>query len=425
MIHRGASEKVLLGIFSAGSICLSFLFQVLIFTTLGVGIETDALFAGMTIPQLVLSIISASLTHSLIPILAGKSSSEAKSDSWAFMALIFLLFGALGVVLGLTMNLWLPVTLPGFDVDKLSLTETLSKIQLIAMVFMAINGVQIASYHAGKKFIWAELSSCVTTFGAILYLILSSHNIDVETIAWISSIRIILQVVLMLPGMGWPTISGMKQGTFIKTWRSIKPLLVGTSYFKTEMLVDRYLLSSAANGVLSEFNFAQQLISSSSQFLNKVLVAPLAPELALNYKNKDINGFKYIFYKGILYSTAIPIIAIIIFFIFGENLIGAILNYGNFQDKNITNIWVLILLLSGVSITANSGQVCSIAFYSMENSRTPVKMSIITYSIYIPIKFIIFIYFGVIGLAISISLYFFCNFLIQFLLINKHLKKII
>lgn len=65
-------QTLQLGALSAANIGIAFLFQWYVITQLGPGLESDALFAGMTILQLGLAVISGSLMHVLLPILAGE-----------------------------------------------------------------------------------------------------------------------------------------------------------------------------------------------------------------------------------------------------------------------------------------------------------------------------------------------------------------
>jgi len=135
-------QTLQLGALSAANIGIAFLFQWYVITQLGPGLESDALFAGMTIPQLVLAVISGSLMHVLVPILAGESEDRLRHDAWSLLVLIGGLFGFLAVVLYATAPWWVPFTVPGFDETGKTLTVELTRIQLIGMVFTAINGVQ-------------------------------------------------------------------------------------------------------------------------------------------------------------------------------------------------------------------------------------------------------------------------------------------
>src|SRR5680860_285104 len=130
-----------LGTFSAANIGIACLCQWYVLTQLGPGMETDALFAGMTLPQLVLVVISGSLMHVLVPLLAGEKEDRLRHDAWGFLALVGSVFGLLAVVLYATAPWWIPLTVPGFSDAGQDLTVDLTRIQLIGMVFAAINGV--------------------------------------------------------------------------------------------------------------------------------------------------------------------------------------------------------------------------------------------------------------------------------------------
>ena len=55
------------------------------------------------------------------------------------------------------------------------------------------------------------------------------------------------------------------------------------------------------------------------------------------------------------------------------------------------------------------------AFYAMGNTKTPTKVCALLYTLYVPVKVVAFFRFGLIGLAVTVSVYFFTNSLVQFL----------
>lgn len=61
-----------LGALAAANLLLAFLIHCYIFLKVGPGIETDAFYAGMTVPQLILSVLTGTLFHVMIPLLAGE-----------------------------------------------------------------------------------------------------------------------------------------------------------------------------------------------------------------------------------------------------------------------------------------------------------------------------------------------------------------
>src|SRR5512139_2118784 len=103
-----------LGFLSASNILAAFAFQWYVLTRLGSGAETDALFAGMTIPQLLLAIVSDSLMHVLVPLLSGEDRERSRHDAWGFAALVGGLFALLALLFSATAQWWVPLAAPGF-----------------------------------------------------------------------------------------------------------------------------------------------------------------------------------------------------------------------------------------------------------------------------------------------------------------------
>ncbi len=59
--------NIALGSLAGGNLLLGLLIQWYVVTRLGVGAATNALFAGMVVPQVVLAVVSGSLMHVLVP----------------------------------------------------------------------------------------------------------------------------------------------------------------------------------------------------------------------------------------------------------------------------------------------------------------------------------------------------------------------
>ena len=77
-----------------------------------------------------------------------------------------------------------------------------------------------------------------------------------------------------------------------------------------------------------------------------------------------------------------------------------------------------MLALVGFFIAGAMGQITSTTFYAMGDTRTPTRMSIVTYTLYVPAKVIAFMKYGLMGLAIVTSIYLFVNLIIQILLLE-------
>jgi putative peptidoglycan lipid II flippase len=412
-------QTVQLGILSAANIGLAFLFQWYVFTQLGPGLESDALFAGMTIPQLVLVVISGSLMHVLVPILTGESVDRLRHDAWGLLVLVGGLFGLLAIVFYAAASWWVPLTVPGFDEAGLALTVDLTRIQLIGMVFAAINGVQWAAYHARQQFMWAEFTPILASFFALLLLIWALPRFGVVSAAWISTLRMALQTLLLAPGMGRPVRPDLKSVTIQLAWQRIKPLLLGTAYYKTDPLVDRFLLSTASSGSLSLYYLAQQIYGAVSQVINKAIAAPVVPVLSKLHKTGDKNGFRQAYYRKLWQVGSIGVAGLLILGLFGQMVLDLLVGYGNVGADHVKELWWIMIWLGGMFIGGAAGQICSSSFYACGDTKTPTRMSMLTYTVYIPGKVFAFYLSGVVGLAMATSIYYIINLLLQVYLLEK------
>lgn len=399
-------QFVLLGTFSVANIGIAFLFQWYVLTQLGPGMETDALFAGMTLPQLVLAVINVSLMHVLVPLLAGEDENQLRHDAWGFLVLVGGLFTLLASVFYVAAPWWVPLSVLGFNETGKALTVELTRIQLIGMVFTAINGVQWATYHARQQFVWADFTPILASIFSLLMLIWALPRFGVIAAAWISTMRITLQTLLLAPGMGKPVWPDLRSPALGVAWQRVKPLLLGSFFYKADTLVDRFMLSSANSGSLSLYYLAQQIYGAVNQVVNKALAAPLMPLLSKLHKEDDIRGFQRICRQRLLQVATISLAGLLLLGLLGQDMLELLIGHGNVTISNVKELWWIMIWLSGVFVGGLLGQICAISFYASGDTTTPMRMTAIPYALYIPSKIATFYYWGVMGLAIATSVYY-------------------
>lgn len=403
-----------LGFLSIVNLGIGLLVQWYIFTRLGPGVETDALFAGMTIPQMVLAIVTGSLMHVLVPLLSGKEDHELRHDAWGFLILITGLFSALALLLYLTAPWWVPWSVPGFTERGLDLTIMLTRIQLVGMVFSAMNGVQWATYHAKQQFLWPQFIPMLTSILTLALLIWTLPIFGVIAAAWIMTLKLGLQSLLLMSGMGRPVRPNLRTPMMLEAWRRIKPLLLGTAYYKTDPVVDRFLLSTAATGSVSLYHFSKQIYGVGSQVINKAICVPLVPALSRLHKSKNMLGFRSLYYRSLLQLAVLSFVGMFVLVFFGQYLLNLLIGHGSVTKDNVIDLWWIMIWLSGSFVGGILGQVTSSSFYSIGDTSTPTRLGIYTYTFFFPVKLIIFYFFGVAGLALTTSIYFLISFVLQF-----------
>jgi putative peptidoglycan lipid II flippase len=417
-------QTLTLACLAGSNILVTLLFQWYVITQLGVGIETDALFAGMAVPQLILMVVSTSLTHVLVPLLATEDETTFARNAWGFFLGISGIFTAFAVVLFVSAAFWVPWLVPGFSGAGQSLTVTLTRIQLLSMIFTASTSVVWSVYRARQRFIWVELSTLLAGAIALVLLIKIFPLYGVTGAALLIVFRTCLQIVLLLPGLPRWQRPDWNSTAMREAWRRIRPLLIGTSYYRTDALVDRFLASMAPAGGLSLLYIGQQIYGVANVVVEKALAAPMVPQLAIEAEAGRWSPFRSAYHKRLLVVGGLTLLGYLGLLITGERILNLLIGHGGVTKDNVHLLWVIMVALAGFFIGGAMGQITSTTFYAMGDTRTPTRMSIVTYTLYVPAKVLSFIWFGLIGLALATTVYLFLNLLLQVILIERvTLKK--
>ena len=412
-----------LGGLAAANLAVGLAIQWYVVTRLGVGVPTDALFAGMAVPQFVLEIVSGSLMHVLVPLLASEDSERFRRTVWALFLGIGALFSALAVLLAVTAPWWLHAMLPGFSPDALRLTVSLTRIQLIGMVSTAVLSVLWSAYHARRQFLWAEFTPILASGIAFALLVATLPRAGIAAAAWANVGRSVLAAALLLPGLGAWRRPDWRSPELALTWKRIRPLLLGTSYYKADPLVDRYLASMAPAGGLSILYIGRQIWGAVGQIANRAIASPMVPLLAARAKAGAWAEFRRGLNQRLIWAGALTGGGFALFLAVGQPVLRLLIGHGGVTAANVVDLWRIMVGLGGILVAGTMGQLTSAAFYSYGDTKTPTWLGILTFSIYVPAKIAAFFSFGLMGVAVATSAFLAVNLVLQLVLLERELAR--
>ncbi|MFL6230750.1 MAG: lipid II flippase MurJ [Pyrinomonadaceae bacterium] len=415
MIRRSLT----LGWLATCNAALAILMPWYVVTRLGVGVETDALFAAGAVPQLVFIVVSTSLAQVLVPLLATEDEETFRKDAWGFFLGIGGLFTLIGLVLYATAGFWVSWLVPGFSDEGKRLAISLTRIQLVSTVLITGVVVLWSVHHARQKFVWAELSPVLANAVALGFLVWALPTYGIVAAAWATVVHNGLKLVLLLPILGrWQRPDWGSPATR-EFWRRIRPFIFAQTYYRTDPLIDRYLTSLAPAGNLSMFYIAQQVYGAAHQVINKAISSPMMPLLAIAAKAGDTSAYRRIYRERLLWMTALTGAGFLSLLLFGETLLRLTIGHGGITAENVRTLWWTLVALTGVLVGGAVGQITSAAFYAIGDTKTPIMLTVLTYTIYIPVKIIVFRHYGLLGLATTASLYFVSNCALQLFVLEK------
>jgi putative peptidoglycan lipid II flippase len=405
---------------AGANILLSFGYNWYLLTWLGPGRPTDALFGGMMLPQLVLAVVSGSLLNVLVPLLA-TDDRRSPGLAWTFFQAVLLLTAAGALLLGLAAPLWIPLTLPGFDRESAQLAAHLVRIQLVSTVLTTASTVQRASYTAQHRFLWSEGSALVATAIGFVLLVWWLPIGGVEAAAWAVVAKAGLQLVFLLPGMGAYRAPEWRRPELLNAYRRWRPLVLGSLYYKSELVVDRFLASLAPAGVLSLYYLAQQACSSTQLVFGKAIAGPAIPVLARAADRGDWPGFRRIMSRRTAGLVGIAIGVVVGLALFGLPVLQLVFGRREFGPDEIQTLWEILLALGGVWVGGSAGQILATSFYAQGDTRTPVRIGAIGFTLAVLLKVPAFAWFGILGVAAVASVQYLVSAWVQYVLLERRL----
>ena len=415
-----------LGGFTAINILLTGLIHAYVLIAIGPGVATDALFAGASVPQFLIAVISGSLVQVIIPLLgAGRNDEQQfRYDAWTFLVLTGTAFTALALLLGFSSQFWIPLLFPGLsDAGKL-LARELVQIQLVGMVFAGTSGVLRAIHYARERFLWPELAHLTELIAGFGLLIWALPTYGVQVAAWVTVARGLAQTLLLLPGLGWYCQPDWRSAIVAKMWLRLRPLLLGTVYYKTSPLVDRFLSSMVPAGGLSLFFLSHQICGGINDVISKAITAPMVPLLVRAAIASNWSRYRSVYQQRLVWILTATFLGYLLLVLVGERTLAVVVGHGGITETNVKLLWGILIAMGGYVIAASMGQVLANAFYAQGDTVTPATVGAVGFTVGTGLKVAGFMEFGLIGVAIGATLHQLFNTLVLFTYLEIKFKKV-
>ena len=121
--------------------------------------------------------------------------------------------------------------------------------------------------------------------------------------------------------------------------------------------------------------------------------------------------------------AGLSVATLLVLLVFGESLLRLMIGHGGITAQNVHMLWWIMLGLIGLLMGGTAGQITAVAFYAMGDTKTPTMLFVWTFTIYIPIKVIVFHRYGLLGLAIATSVHLIMNFLLQLIFLEQVIAR--
>ncbi len=353
----------------------------------------DAFKAALKIPNFLQNLFGEGvLSASFIPVYA-KLNSEGKKDEASQLAATIAVLLSLStslLVLGgvLTTPFLIDLIAPGFTGEKRELTIKLVQIFFPGTGILVMSAWCLGILNSHRKFLLSYTAPVVWNLAIIATLLFFGRNSSQYNLAEITAWGLVagsfLQFLVQLPSAlrllhNFKPVLTRLDNNVRTVVRNFFPVVISRGVVQVSAYIDNLLASLLPAGAVSSLAYAQTLyLLPVSLFGMSVSVSELPAMSEARGTDLEIAAYLKSRLNGGLKRIAFFIIPSMAgFLILGDVIVGAIFQTGKFDHDATVYVWG-ILAGSTVGLLATTlGRLYSSAFYSLKDTRTPLKFALV------------------------------------------------
>ena len=380
--------------------------------TFGAGEITDAYLTALNIPVVLFDGISAALGTTFIPIYFKIKSSKGQEEVNKFTSnilniviLISLVFVLLGVIFAPYI---VKIFAVGFKGDVFDLTVNYSKILIFSMVFIAINGL-VSSYlvASGNVYISGAITIPFNIF--VIIAIIFASVTESYVMVYGTLIAYIAQLLFQLPllikkGYKHRLTVNLRDENIRQILFLVIPVFIGSYINQINAVVNRTLASTLDSGSITALNYANKLNMFAVGVIAVAISTIMYPILSKLASEGNKKLFKINISKSINMIVIIMLPIMVVMTTFSKEIVKVLFEEGSFSSHDTYLTSTALFFYSIGILSYGLKELLAKSFYSLQDTKTPVRNATISVVINIVFSIILVNIMGIGGLALASSI---------------------
>jgi putative peptidoglycan lipid II flippase len=411
---------------------LGFIRDVMTAAILGAGPVADAFIVALKLPNLFRRVTAeGAFSVSFVPMYSKKLHQDGAgvaddfaSNAFAVMTVILTPFTIVAII---AMPWIIHLIAPGFEPgqERYDLAVEMTRVTFPYLVMISLSALLGGVLNAHEKF--APFAAAPIVFNlcliAALYLATPYLQSGGHALSWGLFAAGICQF-LGLFACVWKYKIGIRirlpkfDADIKQLFALMGPGIIGAGVMHINLFVDVIIASTLPEGSISYLYYADRLNQLPLGMVGIAVGTALLPMLSRALAGDDVKEARALFNRALEICLALALPAGVAMFIAAEPLIRSLFQNGAFdaQDAQTTS-YVLMGYALGVPAYV-AGKVFSTAYYSRQDTKTPVKIAVLCALANIGGALVLIPFMGVAGIALSTGI---CGWA-QFIMLKRGLK---
>ena len=401
---------------------IGFVRDIIIANYYGAAMVSDAYYYAYQIPSLSLILLggvggpfhsaTVAIFSKLIPNLQEKPSEYVNKLYSTFMTATIIFFLALSAIMFIFPRQIMGLIISGGSPDMINLAATHLKIMTPLLVIGGIVGIYYGILIIYRQFMLPNLSPIIMSLAIIGVVIAAPSDQKGYALAWATTIGAILQLIIQYPNirkLGYklkPNFAFTNNPEFKEICELLFPAVLSSTVGQIHIYVDMFFTSSISEGAWTAIGYANRVFQFPVGILVTAFLVPLFPIFAKLVADKDYNGIKNYFNKGVgvLFFGAIPIIIGIL--VVGMDAVRLVFERGLFDEKATFLVTEALWFLSVSIIPYVFRDSITRVYYSFNDSKTPFVVAFSSIVLKLVLNYVLIskMHFGIGGITLSTSL---------------------
>ncbi|MBR1460277.1 murein biosynthesis integral membrane protein MurJ [bacterium] len=401
---------------------IGFVRDIIIANYYGASLVSDAYYYAYQIPSLSLILLggvggpfhsaTVAIFSKLIPSLKDKPSEEVNKLYSAFMTATIMFFLFLSALMYVFPRQIMGLIISSGSAEMINLAAMHLKIMTPLLVIGGIVGIYYGILIIYKQFMLPNLSPIIMSLAIIGVVVAVPSDQKGYALAWATTIGAVLQLIIQYPNirkLGFklkPNFAFTNNPHFREIGELLFPAILSSTVGQIHIYVDMFFTSSISEGAWTAIGYANRIFQFPVGILVTAFLVPLFPIFARLVGDKDYDGIRNYFNKGVgvLLFGAIPIIIGIL--VVGMDAVRLVFEHGEFDENATFMVTEALWFLSVSIIPYVFRDSITRVYYSFNDSATPftVAFSSIVLKIFLNWLFISKLGYGIGGITLSTSL---------------------
>lgn len=407
-----AKSAIMLSFIHGITLIFSFLKESVFAYYFGTTATADAYAIAIQLPVTLFSVVSTAISTIVIPNYSKELIQNGKEKGRRFASNLITIISVITIVLLLVLELIAPIvikiTAPGLVKETSDLACLLFRLVMPTILLTELININTGILNVHKSFALPALGSMFLNILYVTIVIVMANSIGIYAAitGYIvgTFIQFAYSLILRMRFVKYKYEFNIKDETIVNSFKMAVPVFIGIGAAEINKVIDKMVSSFLQEGSIASLNYASKLSSAVSSLLISGIATVVYPEFSRCVNEKRYKDLANTFLLSLKMYIMIILPLIMGGTFLSKEIITIVFKRGSFDTESVVRTTPIFACYLVCLLFTAIRQSSSRLFYSYNDSKTPMKNSIVGIICNIILNIVLAHYLQAFGLALATTI---------------------